>query len=69
VKFATNLTYVAGGAAHVTGDLCSVTERVSKGGKDLFAGVEQYSQDLNAYANDLLDTRKNEYRDLKLDFD
>ncbi|KLL03286.1 MAG: hypothetical protein MRECE_21c008 [Mycoplasmataceae bacterium CE_OT135] len=69
IQAAADVTYVTGDIAHATGNLCAASEKVSLGGKNLFAGLEQHSQDLNAYANDLLNVRKNEYRDLDLDFD
>jgi hypothetical protein len=62
------VAYITSDLSNSTGKLLSAAERASKRGKVFCGGVEQRSQALNDYANDLLDQRKNEYRDLKLDF-
>ena len=64
-----NLSYATGNLAHAVGNVFEATERAARNGKAFFAKVEEKSQKLNAYAHDLLDSRKNEYRDLSLDFD
>jgi acyl-homoserine lactone acylase PvdQ len=62
------VAYISSDLSNSTGKLLSAAERASARGKALCEGVEQYSQGLNDYASDLLNQRKNEYRDLKLDF-
>ena len=64
-----NLTYATSHLIQATGNIFEATERTAKNGQTLFAKAEAKSQALNAYAYDLLDSRKNEYRDLELDFD
>ena len=70
VQINANLSYATGHVAHAAGNALEATERTAKNGQTLFTKVEERSQELNAYANDLLDARKNEYRDLDTgDFD
>jgi len=69
VQVNSNLTYATGNLAHAAGNVFEATERTAKNGQTFFAKMEEKSQKLNAYARDLLDSQKNEYRDLNLDFD